>query len=104
MSMSAAEFWSDHLAAIECEGVTVAEYARRHDLSAQSLYAWRSRSRERSTSTSTERRVQFTEVFTTQSVARSGLLLRLGDAVLEFDDLPDAGWLASLLGTARSDG
>ena len=39
----AERFWSAHLAALERHGSSVAEYARKNGLSAQSLYGWRRR-------------------------------------------------------------
>ena len=102
MSSSVAEFWSGHLAAIEQRGCTVAEYAREHDLSAPSLYTWRGRLRDGTSGSITEQRVRFAEVVTTTSAVSGGLFVRIGDVSLEFDTLPDAGWLASLLETVGS--
>jgi len=39
--MGKAEYWAEHLAAIEAEGVRTRAYAPRQGLSAASLYTWR---------------------------------------------------------------
>lgn len=96
---NAAEFWAAHLSAIDQCGVSVTEYAREHNLSAPSLYGWRNRLRNAS---ATEQRLHFSEVVVTQSAVPSRVLLRIGDALLEFEQLPDAVWLAEFLSTVSA--
>ena len=95
----AERFWSTHLAAIERHGTSVAEYAREHDLSAQSLYGWRRRLGARAAT------VPFAEVRVTAAPdappivppSAPALSIAVGTTRLLFGELPPPHWLAALL-------
>ena len=88
------DFWSAHLINLERRDISVAEYARENDLSAQSLYGWRGRQRQ---SVAASPRRRFAEFVSVPPVRAVGVRVLLGGAALEFDELPDAAWLATLL-------
>ena len=99
-------FWSSHLAAIERCGASVAEYAREHGLSAQSLYGWRRRLAGQAVP------VSFAEVLVTPTstapetpVLESAAALSIapGTTHLLFPELPPPAWLAEFL-AARDGG
>ena len=95
----AERFWSAHLGTIEKRGMSIAEYAREHALSAQSLYGWRRRLRRSASA------APFAEVLVTAAPkapaptreSATALTLRLGTAQLAFPELPPAAWLAEVL-------
>ena len=93
-----AAFWSEHLAAIDAAGITVADYAREHQLSAHSLYRWRRLLRRRVTEPHARSRPRFAELVPSAPPSpERGVSLRLAGVALEFDALPDPTWLAALL-------
>lgn len=99
-----AAFWSAHLDAIDAAGVTIADYAREHELSAHSLYHWRRQRRRRSAPRSVASpSPRFAEVVpTSPPLEQRGVSLRLAGATLAFDALPDPTWLAALLRATES--
>lgn len=92
---NATTFWQSHLDTIDSTGESIASYAREHGLSAQSLYVWRSKLRKVQSGSSVE--LRFAEVVATRPARTESVLLRIGDAVVEFDSLPDSEWLANLI-------
>lgn len=100
------EFWQTHLAAIEAEGISTADYARREGLVAQRLYAWRNRLKSENAHAAvngsgrlTQRsRFVAVEIDAYTTSPDTACTLKLGAGVeLQFSGLPDAQWLASLV-------
>lgn len=91
------EYWSQHLAAIEREGIGTKAYAEREGLSVASLYAWRRELRTRSIpAPDTQKRfiaVEVAEAMHPPAPCR----LRLGGGIeFELSALPAPEWLAEL--------
>lgn len=100
--------WIVHLEQCKNEGMTVKAYAKRHDLSVDSLYYWRRKLTldvARSSSAATSQVSAATPAFTclkidttAQSPIQSSIHLRLGNHLhLEMNSLPPAEWLAALV-------
>ena len=89
------QFWLDHIEAADSSGLSIAQYAKQHDIKAQKLYHWRSVIKSRSTSVSTKD--TFTRVVTSTPLPSARVTLKLSCATLEFDALPDPRWVSALL-------
>lgn len=108
------QYWARHIAAIDAQSLSAAEYARRQGLDAQQIYRWRYRLKNKSinaASTHNEVKLQqtqsrrFISVQLQESVttSSSACTLRLAPGIsLELCSLPDATWLASLINASRS--
>jgi hypothetical protein len=93
------QYWHEHLQHADRTAGSLADYARLNDIPPQKLYRWRNVLKSRvMTEISTETR--FTQVVTPLSAGTS-LTVRLGNAQLTFNRLPDPAWLASLLDACR---
>lgn len=108
--MHGQEFWQAHLASIEHEGISTADYARREGLVAQRLYAWRNRLKNEGVqvasppSSHVVHRHRFVAVEIDATTTNdASCTLKLGAGVeLQLSCLPDAQWLAALVtATAR---
>lgn len=87
------QYWSEQLQRAEESGITLAEYARAHNIEPQKLYQWRSTLKKQvTTSVTTE-----THFARALPVASSFLTVHLPTAQLEFSSLPDADWLSRLI-------
>ena len=96
-------FWGRYLDAIDAEGVTTSEYARREGLSLGSLYQWRQKLKPDSRGQVMQRsaisdRTGFVAVRVTESFSSTGSPWRLsfGDFELSMPAYPDTSWLVSL--------
>ena len=90
------EYWSQHLAAIEREGIATKAYAEREGLSVAALYAWRRELKSRSVPVPVTQK-RFVAVEVTGAGRPVPCRLRLGGGVeLELSTLPDPEWLAEL--------
>lgn len=88
------DFWSQHLAAIEREGITAKAYAEREGLSVGALYQWRRELKAHAPHCAGE---GFVAVELEQPAHTERCLLRLsGGVVLELSELPGPNWLAAL--------
>lgn len=95
-SISKKQFWLNHVEAANNSGLSIAQYAKRHEIKAQQLYHWRSVIKNSSNTVSTD--VKFTRVVTTSMPSTSSrVTLKLSNATLEFDTLPDPGWVSAVL-------
>ena len=103
--MQTQEFWQAHLNAIEAEGMSTADYARREGLVAQRLYAWRNRLKTEDVHAVTApsgrlaQRSRFVALeIDTYGVPDTACTLKLAAGMeLHLSGLPDAYWLASLV-------
>ena len=70
---------------------SIAHFAKRHGVSAATLYKWQQAHRDKTGGS-------FVEI-TREDRPTQGqhLLLRAGEVSLSFESLPDAGWLAALV-------
>ena len=89
------QFWLDHIEAANSSGLSIVQYAKQHDIKAQSLYQWRNATKTKSTTVSTQD--TFTRVVTSTPIACSRVTLRVLDVTLEFDTLPDPQWVSTLI-------
>ena len=90
------EYWAEHLAAIEREGIATKAYAEREGLSVAMLYAWRRELKSRSIQVPVTQK-RFVAVEVTESARPAPCRLRLGAGVeLELSALPAPEWLAAL--------
>jgi transposase-like protein len=89
------QYWLEHIEAAKSSGLSIAQYAKQHDIKAQKLYQWRSVIKNRSSTISTQE--TFTRVVTTTPLPGAKITLRLSGATLEFDSLPDPTWVSTLL-------
>ena len=101
MDSERARFWRQHLEQADRSGLTLADYADRHELSRQSLYQWRSTFRKHAPGPVDEQRLTFAEIVSTSQPRGQKLVVRLPNASLEFAELPDARWLGTLLDAQR---
>jgi len=92
------QFWFEHLEAADHSGLSIADYAKANSLKAQTLYQWRSTLKSRSVTVSAEAR--FTRVVSSTPLPGHRLTVKLFDAQLQFDALPDPMWLSALLSQA----
>ncbi len=90
------QYWNHHLEQADQFDGSLAEYARAQGLSAQHLYQWRNVLRKREITQIATKEV-FSEV-SQPAFLPPTLTLHLGTAQLNFSALPDARWLASLIG------
>lgn len=103
--MQAQEFWRAHLSAIDSEGISTADYARREGLVAQRLYAWRNRLKHgdiHAQPTPSDRvalRSRFValEIDTYRATDIACTLKLAAGMELHLSGLPDVQWLASLV-------
>lgn len=98
-----AEFWMAHIAAIRREGVSTHTYAKRHSLSAKTLYRWQHKLNDvTNTAAVANHGGEFValRVAAPESTVRHALTvctLTLGSGLrLEMDTLPAPEWLAVL--------
>lgn len=108
-------YWAQHIAAIQKESVSIAEYARRQGLDPQQLYRWRHRLKNESAvqnpthePTQHQRHIQSNRFISVQledsmTTDTNGCILRLGPGIsLELSTLPDPQWLVRVLNASRS--
>lgn len=97
-------YWREHLAAIEREGMTTKEYAKREGIAVGSLYQWRKRLKQRAQRAAlvAEPRPRFAAVQVVgeerrqQACGDLPCTLVVGRALrLEMAGLPDPCWLAA---------
>ena len=90
------QYWSDHLAAIRSEAISVKAYARREGLSAGALYYWRKRFKQ---TTKSSRQLVPVRLATAHATGgNTACTLTLGPSVhLELPQLPDPDWLARVV-------
>lgn len=94
------EFWGQHLAAIEAEGISTRAYAEREGLAVASLYWWRRRLQaDKARQVVARSSGGFVSLTVTNRapVSRCAVLL-VGGVRVEMDCLPGAEWLAALSG------
>ena len=90
------EYWSQHLAAIEREGISIRAYAEREKVSAWSLYE-RRRVLKAAGRQPAPQAGSFVAVQVRACEAQTACKLRVGDELeLELAALPDPSWLATL--------
>lgn len=90
------DFWAQHLAAIEREGITIKAYAEREGLSVGMLYQSR-RNRKRREDAASSSVANFVAVRLAQPKPVAHCLLRLGHGLeLELAELPPVHWLVAL--------
>lgn len=89
------QYWFDQLEQAAQSGLSLAEYARTNNISAQRLYQWRSTLKNHVATTEIAQESHFARVVTT--VPGSCLSVQLADAQLRFSSLPDSAWLADFL-------
>lgn len=88
------EFWSQHLAAIEREGISTKAYAEREGLSVGSLYQWRREFKGHSPHCAD---AGFVAVELERPPQTERCVLRLsGGVALELAELPGPNWRAAL--------
>ena len=107
------QFWINHLRRIDAEGISIASYARREQLSVHSLYSARHQLRKSQSVKKPATRKQapassaaqpFVAVKlpkprqepTRQNAADTACLVEIGGIELKLNTLPDASWLAKL--------
>ncbi len=70
---------------------SIAHFAKRHGVSAATLYKWQQADKENAAGS-------FVEITREDSAPQAPhLLVRVGEVSLSFESLPDAGWLAALV-------
>ena len=89
------QYWLEHIKAAKSSGLSIAQYAKQHDIKAQNLYQWRNKFSNRSSTASSQD--SFTRVVTTTPLPGARITLKLMNATLEFDSLPDPTWVSMLL-------
>lgn len=90
------QFWLDHIEAANSSGLSIVQYAKQHDIKAQSLYQWRNAMRHKPSTVSTQD--TFTRVVTSTPLTCNRVTLRIREATFEFDTLPDPQWVSTLIG------
>ncbi|MBC7859385.1 MAG: hypothetical protein H7Z39_11530 [Burkholderiaceae bacterium] len=100
------QYWTAHMAAIECEGIVVSAYAKRENLSLASLYYWRRKLSTAAPDATTQKPASsFMQLRVTGRAAGHGdaaCTLNLSGGVrLEMVELPSPEWLASVARAAR---
>lgn len=97
------QYWSDHLVAIDAEGINTKAYAKREGLSVSALYYWRKRLKAENATQGQTLAVapqpgqQFVAVQISEATSRVSCSLILAPGVrLELAQLPSAQWLAEL--------
>ena len=95
---SGEEYWSEHLAVIEAEGITTKAYAEREGLAVGSLYEWRRRLKsDQSKPKRRQRSGGFVPVQVRRTSEAIGCTLVIGAGMrLELSQLPSPEWLAAL--------
>lgn len=95
-------YWSQHLAAIESEGISTKAYAQREGLSVAALYQWRSELKVRGANSAPK---GFVAVKVTRPERAVRCLLKLRDDVsLELSELPSPQWVAALCAAMTTSG
>ncbi|MFT6876231.1 MAG: transposase-like protein [Granulosicoccus sp.] len=89
------QYWSEHLAYAERSGQSLSKYAKVQNISAQTLYQWRS-SLKRATTRTVHEEVCFAEVLT-PNLSAHALSLHYCDTSLQLSVLPEADWIARLV-------
>ena len=93
------QYWSDQLQKAESSGLSLAAYAREHNIPLAKLYQWRSTLRQKQSPAPEE--LSFAQVVSTVSPS-APLSIQLGHAQLQFGVLPEPEWILSLLERAHS--
>jgi len=84
------------LASADESGLTLAEFARANQLTAQELYRWRNQLKKYKAQ-DCQADALFTQVVATQYSSVPVLSIQVCDARLQFSELPNPDWLARLL-------
>jgi len=90
------QYWSDILASADDSGLSLAEFARANQLTAQELYRWRNQLKKYHNRDS-QPETRFTQIVATQYSSVSALSIQIGDVRLQFGELPNPDWLARVL-------
>jgi hypothetical protein len=109
---NAKQYWLKHIEAIKAQGMQTTAYARRHNVSLASLYAWQRKLRDEATaSKGAAGRSQFVALQVVDAAAAASVnlpvrcTLVLGAGVrLEMQALPDPQWLLAVGAGAASVG
>ncbi len=102
-----AQFWIDHVAAIEREGCSARAYAKQHSISLSAVYYWQRKLRaaapgEHVTANSGGRFMALRVAGVTNTPRSTGCTLILASGLsLEMAELPAPEWLAALGHAAR---
>lgn len=95
------DYWSQHLAAIEHEGITTKAYAEREGLSVGALYQWQRELKARALAPRSASG-SFVAVLVAPLDRPARCRLRLGDGLqLELSELPSPHWKQSASGGGR---
>ena len=91
------DFWREHVAAVERDGLVCSEYARVHGLSVTSLYYWRTKFRALEVSAAPRGKFITLDVVSPQVTSPAGAcVLTVGAVRMEMGTPPDPDWLAAL--------
>ena len=99
------EFWMRHVVAAALDGGSVKAYARRHGISADTLYYWRNKHKTKPVLSSVKPSAKFVDVQVAprpDGIGASGLasdacILLFGAGMrLEMSSMPNAEWVARL--------
>lgn len=102
------QYWLDHFQQADASGKTLAQYADDAGLNIQLLYNWRKKLRSQgllpSFAPRGEPAAHFARVIRSASeiCEPNALVLATGSVTLRFESLPDADWLARMIGTLVS--
>lgn len=103
-----ADFWEQHLSALQASGRTMGSYAREHGLSAYTMSRWRRKlwgepSVEAGSTKVTSQPSMFVALKVADPVVGSmNVTLAIGGEVrLQMSELPSPAWLAALSGAMR---
>lgn len=94
--------WKKLVGKFETSGLSHDDFCVRHGVNVGTFRSWLYRLRkEREDAGREEVALEFVEVCGAPAAVELVLRVRLGDAVLEFEQPPAAGWLAELLNETR---
>jgi transposase-like protein len=99
------QYWLDHFQQANASGKTLTQYADDTGINIQLLYNWRKKLRSQGLfpafASSSEPAVHFARVVSSGSETSepNALVLAAGAVTLRFGSLPDADWLARMIGT-----
>lgn len=112
-------FWQHHVATLEEQSISVAQYARDNNINVRNLYNWRSKLKNKNTITSNSTKRSSSSALNVErktsrfvamqieqdivSVNQNACTLKLSPTILlELNNLPDPKWLADIINLSKA--